>query len=352
VTAAGYDVTLIAQHYRNEVVDGINIIALAKPRNRLCRMMGTWWVFWLALQQKANIYHFHDPELLPIGVLLKLMTKDKVIYDVHENVKEQILTKHWLPYVIRKPISWLYQSIEKIGILFMDSIIIAEDSYTNIYAGQNKITSIKNYPLLSMSKMIVEGKNSRPTIVYVGGINEGRGALDMIYSIRLLKAKYESISLILIGPIDQDSLNNKIHGLLQQALLQDNVSLIGRKINEEIYSILSRCHIGLAVLHPEPNYLESLPTKLFEYMSVGLPVVASNFPLWKEIVEGDGCGLTVNPLDPTEIASAIQYLLDRPDEALQMGANGRKAVLEKYNWETEGKKLLALYEKLLNDDPR
>ena len=121
----------------------------------------------------------------------------------------------------------------------------------------------------------------------------------------------------------------------------------GPVLHEKVSELLAQARVGVATLHPDPNYLGSLPTKLFEYMAAGLPVVASNFPLWKEIVEGNKCGLTVNPLDPEEIAHAIEYLINHPDEARRMGENGRQAVLEKYNWETEGKKLLALYEKLL-----
>ncbi len=103
----------------------------------------------------------------------------------------------------------------------------------------------------------------------------------------------------------------------------------------------------MAILHPEPNYIESFPTKLLEYMAAGLPVIASNFPLWKEIIEGNNCGLTVNPLNPREIAKAVEYLLEQSDEARKMGENGRKAVVEKYNWETESRKLIAVYEDLL-----
>lgn len=103
-------------------------------------------------------------------------------------------------------------------------------------------------------------------------------------------------------------------------------------------------------MHPDPNYVESLPVKLFEYMAAGLPVIASNFPLWKEIVEGNECGLTVDPLNPKEIAETIEYLVKHPEERKRMGENGKRAVKEKYNWEQEAKKLLAVYERLLAKD--
>jgi glycosyltransferase involved in cell wall biosynthesis len=106
--------------------------------------------------------------------------------------------------------------------------------------------------------------------------------------------------------------------------------------------------IGIFCAHPEPLNVNGMPNKLFEYMAAGLPVIVSNFPLWKEIVEGNNCGLTVDPMAPREIARAIGYLIGHPDEAMKMGENGRKAVLEKYNWESEGKKLLEVYAKVIS----
>jgi len=116
---------------------------------------------------------------------------------------------------------------------------------------------------------------------------------------------------------------------------------------EDMWRKMAEATIGLVCFHPAANHVNAMPTKLFEYMAAGIPVVASNFPLWKEIVEGSSCGITVNPLEPKDIADAVQHLIDHPDEAEMMGENGRRAVLQKYNWENERQKLLALYHDLL-----
>jgi glycosyltransferase involved in cell wall biosynthesis len=347
LAGAGYEVTLIAQHSKDEVVNRIRIIALPKSRNRFWRMLGTWRVLRLAFKQKADVYHFHDPELLPTGVLLKLFRKGKIIYDVHENVKWDIITKTWLPKTLRRPLSLMYRLTEKFSFPLFDEIIIAEDSYIENYRNRNNISVIRNYPLLSYVGGPAEVKTSTPTLVYVGGISEPRGVLELIDSIRLLKPKYEKIVLTLVGQIYSKELDEKIRKSLKKLGLQDNVRLAGKVKHEEIYSILPRYHIGMVILYPEPNFIESLPTKLLEYMATGLPVIASNFPLWNEFVEENNCGLTVDPLNPEGIAQAVEYLIEHPNEARKMGENGRKAVIKRYNWEKESQKLIGLYENLL-----
>ena len=121
------------------------------------------------------------------------------------------------------------------------------------------------------------------------------------------------------------------------------VEALGFVDREGVRAMVARSMAGLVVLHPTINYIDALPVKMFEYMSAGIPVIASNFPPWKEIIEGAKCGLCVDPLDPGEIAGAIQFIVEHPEEAEQMGKNGRRAVERRYNWEMGEKKLLEFY---------
>src|SRR4030042_2643469 len=209
LATAGYDVTLITQHDKDEVVEGIKIIALPRPKNRFWRMLGTWRIFKLALKQKADVYHLHDPELLPVGTLLKLLTKRKVIYDVHENITGDISTKSWLPKAVRRPISIIYKLTEKISLPFIDRIVIAENSYQKNYVDYNNILLLRNYPVLSFSQPPSVAKNDRPTAVYVGIISEARGALEGVESVRLLKLRNKNILLKLVGPVRPARLEEK-----------------------------------------------------------------------------------------------------------------------------------------------
>jgi len=153
----------------------------------------------------------------------------------------------------------------------------------------------------------------------------------------------KDVKLTLCGKFDPPGYEEQIRGMKGF----ERVEYLGWVNPEEIPSILARATIGMACLHPSPNYVYMPTTKVFEYMAAALPVVASNAPKWKEFIEATNSGLTVDPLDAREIAKAVDYLLEHPAEAKIMGENGQKAVMQKYNWDNESKKLLALYRGLL-----
>lgn len=348
LASVGYDVTLIAQNDKEDTVDGIKIIPLPKPKNRWERFFKTDCLLYKkALMQKADIYHFHDPELLSWMVKLKKKTGAKVIYDIHENISGQILDKEWIPEILRKPVSKIYKWREKKLLPLVDWVLLAEDSYLKIYKNYKNVSIIRNYPLISnkLLKNEIRLQHNFPKLVYVGGISKTRGIFEMIGAIKILKQKFKSIQLKMAGPIE-GKIKLRMNNLVKYYGLNENIVFYGKISHPEALQLISTADIGLSLLYPVPNYIESLPTKLFEYMTAGLPVIASNFPLWKKIIEGNNCGICVNPTVPKEIAKAIKYLIEHPQEAKKMGENGRRAVLEKYNWENEGKKLLKVYEEL------
>jgi len=341
---AGYEVVLIAQHDGDEMVDGVKIVALPKPRNRFARIFGlTWRAFRLGLRERADVYHFHDPELLPIGALLKIFTRAKVIYDVHEDVPEQILTKQWVPAPLRRPLAVVFNAAEKLLAQAMDAVVVATEGIAEKFARLKPIV-IHNYPDLGMlpNPSTRRGEGKEKVLVYVGGISKIRGAIEMVRALEHLNPAW-NVRLDLIGKLEPPELEHELRALPGYR----RVRFLGWMQPEDVYAHLAKADIGLVCLHPEPRFMVAWPVKLFEYMAAGLPVVASNFPLWKEIVEGNRCGITVDPLDPKAIAQAIEYLLTHPEEARQMGENGRRAVEEKYNWGKEAGKLLTLYKELV-----
>lgn len=341
---AGYEVVLIAPHDRDETIKDVKIRAVPKPKGRRERMTRTAWrVYCVALQEKADLYHFHDPELIPIGLLLRARGK-RVIYDVHEDAPRQLLSKFWLPRWSRKVLAWITEAVEDLSARAFDGLVAATPTIAQRFPDQKTVT-VQNFPTLDElmpSQTLDTAQEHPPLIVYVGGISTTRGIKEMVQAMSLLPES-QHVRLILAGLFQPPELEAE----LRQMPGWERVQFLGWQDHQRVAQLLSKAQIGLVILHPIINYLDSYPVKLFEYMAAGLPVIASNFPLWKEIVEGNECGLTVDPLNPKEIAKTIEYLLDNPDERRKMGENGRRAVLEKYNWDNESKKLLALYERVL-----
>ena len=208
----------------------------------------------------------------------------------------------------------------------------------------SNVVDVNNFPILSELHLPnLNWSKKERAVCYVGGITKFRGIYEMIEAIGQTDAK-----LLLAGQFSPADGRNR-------AVIMpgwDRVEELGQLNRNEVKEVLSRSMAGLVVLHPIINYIDSLPIKMFEYMSAGIPVISSDFPLWKEIIEGNQCGICVNPLNPGAIAQAIRWIVDNPDEAKQMGENGRRAVEEKYNWESESQKLLAMYGDLLKNDDK
>jgi len=344
---AGYDVTLIAQHEKSEIVDGIKIVALPKPKNRLHRMfLLTLKMLYLSIKYRADLYDFHDPELIPVGSLLKILRK-KVIYDVHEDYSKQILANPAIPKISRKSIARITHLMEKLLARYFDGVMTATDYISNNFSAHKNVISIKNYPLQTFfydQREKPEKKKETFNLIYIGNLAKIRGINQIICAISLVNSEKE-LKLTLCGkfhPPEYEQEINNCGGFRK-------VNYLGWIDPKEIPRLLENSSVGLVCLHPIPNYLVSLPLKLFEYMAAGIPLIASNFPLWKQIVEGNNCGICVNPLKPEEIVGAIETLMDNPDLCEVMGKNGRRAVLEKYNWEKESRKLLSMHEGILKN---
>jgi len=349
----GYDVSLIvADGKGDEIKNGVKIIDVGLLKNRFYRFFfSIIKVYRKAIKLNAKVYHFHDPELLLISGMLKLNSQADIIYDVHENVKEDILGKDWIPLFFRRFISVLFVLTERLMLKFINHIIVAEDSYLKIYKNRKNVTSILNYPIISLRKNKKKIKSNKVdsiiNMVYVGGVSRIRGAVELIESVNLLVSSgHSNIFLKIIGLISLD-FKNELFKLINKYKLNSHVAICGVINHERVYDEFEKAHIGLSILHPDPNFIESIPTKLYEYMSVGIPVIASDFSMWKKIIEKYQCGICVNPMNPKEIAEAIISIKDNPIKSMKMGTNGIAPVEEFYNWEKESLKLINIYDDIL-----
>lgn len=340
---AGFDVSLVAKCTKDLRQEGIAIVAIPDRSSRLRRFfLSSYAVLKRAVESGAKVCHFHDPELIPVGILLRLRGR-KVIYDVHEDLPRQILTKNWIHPLLRYPVSLFAALAEWVASrLFFSGVVAATPRIASRFP-RAKTVLVQNFPFLGElgGSDMPPSEDREDLVVYVGGIAKIRGIEEALAAVEMVGERREC-RLALAGPFETAELERgcRNHPAWNST---EYHSWLDR---EGVRDLLGRAKVGLVALHPTRAYMDSYPIKLFEYMSAGIPVIASDFPLWREIVEGAECGLLVDPLNPAKIAEAIEWILDHPEEAEAMGRNGRRAVEERYNWDCEKDKLLALYRKL------
>jgi glycosyltransferase involved in cell wall biosynthesis len=343
LAGAGYQVTLIAPHPGDEITGDVQIRGVPMVEGRLRRMTLTVWrIYREAVRQRGDIYHFHDPELIPVGLLLKARRK-KVIYDAHEAYPQKILCKPWIPIKLRPLVSRLFAFVEHAASVTLDHILVA-DRWTAATLPGRHITAVANYPLLTpMEGMRTKGKSvpGKHTLIYAGGLDDDRGLQLMLEIARLLLDR--NVELHLFGEFARPEDERQIREL-------QNVRYFGFQPLETLYEHMRNADIGLVLLQPVPaySYAGENTNKLFEYMFCRLPVIASNFTNLRQIIKDTRCGICVDPKRPDQAARAILHLLARPKLREQLGENGRNAVLKTYNWEIEEKKLLDVYRNLSN----
>lgn len=343
---AGFDVTLIAQALENgDLVEGdVKHIPLKKHTSRLKRMLfSPFELYKKAKKEKADIYVFHDPELLFVGSLLK-KRDNIVVYDIHEDYVTSILQKKYLHPFIRQLAAKSYRFIEKLTTRKM-ALSLAEKYYQDIYPNGK---CILNYPIIpEVDLQVDESKVKKDALLYTGNVTEDRGAL---YHAKIPTID-EKVDVQLIGKCPQ-TLADHMYDIAQDHKERLHIKGIDAFIPKyEIDAAYQETKwlAGIAIFPPTEHYMKKELTKFFEYMANGLPIICSNFPVWEAFIEQYECGLTVDPEDDQSIHDAINYLREHEKERQQMSLNGMKAVNEELNWRKEAEKLINWYEQLIKE---
>jgi glycosyltransferase involved in cell wall biosynthesis len=333
-----YDVSLVvADSLGNEVINGISIYDVGKPASRKERILKTTKnVLKQARELDSDLYHIHDPELLLVGLKLKKMGK-KVVFDAHEDLPKQVMAKHYLNDISKKIISYIVSKLE-IMILKKYDFVVAATPFIRDKFIKNGIKSqdINNFPILDELIDIKPNFKSN-TICYIGLLYETRGIKEIIKAVENLDVK-----LIIAGKFFDSKFEKEVKSLKGW----QKVDFRGFASRDEVKSILEESIAGLVTLHPTPSYVEAYPVKMFEYMSAGIAVIASDFPLYKEFVEKNNCGLCVNPLDVKQISQAIINIIQNKSKTQQMGKNAKDVIKQSFNWTNEESKLFKIYEKM------
>jgi glycosyltransferase involved in cell wall biosynthesis len=339
---AGFDLVLVGPGKGKTKIEDVSIRVVPVTGGRLRRMTITVWdLFVGALVSRATVCHFHDPELIPAGFLLKLLGR-RVIYDVHEDCPRDILTKDWIPAIIKRPLAVAMSAVERAAGWAFDAIVAATPTIADRFPAGKTIT-VRNVPILEEFSETSEAEYAgRPfQVCYVGLLGRWRGLFDMI----------EAAGRVGNGATQCLLLAGRFAGAVEEAECRNapawrNVTYLGWLDRPRLARLLGRVRAGLVVLHPKASLVDAYPTKMFEYMAAGLPVVAADFPLYREILDDGRCGILVPPADPAALARAIEWIFGQPGDAQAMGQRGRRRVEALYTWTAEREKLLRLYRRL------
>ena len=340
---AGYETyLLVADGLGDAKVGDVHVLDVGTHGGRFQRMLVCpWRLLKRALQLRASIYHFHDPELLLIALGLKKHGA-KIIYDSHEDVPRAILSRDWIPLWARHIISGVFETFEIFVARRLSCVVGATPFIAEKFErARCRAIAINNFPMPADIRTDTVERNPTATICFLGGISGIRGVREIITALEPLDTM-----MVLAGPFDSDETRKQLMALPGWA----NIDYKGNLDRKTAVKIMGESAVGMICYLPEPNHINSYPNKLFEYMAAELPVIASNFPLWRQIVEGAQCGICVDPENPAEIRQAIIEIMRNPGEWQKMGERGRKAVQERYNWESEEKKLFRLYESLIGGE--
>ncbi len=337
---AQYNVVLIAANAKNETINDIEIIGFKYRKGQSVR--NHYRIFRKAIKQKAAVYHIHDAELLPLAMLLKRLG-NKIIYDVHENYRET-LKEHNYSLITQTIFSYFDHWVARHG-----ALILAERSYIPIYQQRAKsLCVVENFcEINALQPFENTHRTECRNLVYIGTIHSHRGALVMLEVLNLLRLRGMDIRLDLIGSISEKNLMEKLENLPYYSKIKDDVTWYGPLNLSDSYRIAQQSFAGLCLLDGVANHTESYPTKLFEYLAVGLPVIASNWSLYRSVVERHNVGICVAYNDSNAIADAIETIFTNKELQKQFSLNGPKIVAKNYNWNTEERILLDFYKTII-----
>jgi len=320
--------------YKNK--NNVSIYGLSKYNSRVLRPLNWMKLFYRTLKSSSEVVHFHDPELIIIGLILKFFTNKKIIYDIHEDYSKTILDKEWLGYKwIRKVISIIFKKFEMLSSKLFEGNIVVLDQWEDKY--QNSV-SVKNFPIIFKNELDKNRKKNK--VVYIGNLCKERGIIEMLKSFELVLQKSNNISFDIIGTWANDQIKEEA---LQIVSANKNINYLGFLPIDKAKKIIKQAKFGLC-LYTSEKYEENLPVKMYEYLSLGTPVLCTNFKSWKRLIETEGWGLSVNPFNYQEVSQIILKILNK-SFFNNLYSNCLK-YRNKYNWNNEEKKLLDFYKKI------
>ena len=303
-----------------------------------------------------DVYHFHDAEVLPLGVALGVLTDGIVIYDVHENVEDVLAHRPIFPRPVRPLLAKAVSAVELTLARHVDAIVAASPDVAERFEDYDEVTTVTNYPERRWAEETdLDQRNESDDegavkFIYRGLLSEERGIFTLLEAVERVPDEYD-VRFVLGGRYASEEVEKRIRSHVDRS---DRVELVGWLPSlADVIDLYREADVGLMCFHPGPNRNDAVhrSNKLFQYMAAGLPILVSDIEAWADLVEEVGCGVAVDPERPDEIADAMVELAENPEKRAEMGKNGHEAALDQFNWDTQREKLLDLYERLTGVKP-
>ena len=340
LAAAGIDVRFVAPLKSAGPRDGVTLVRHARRATLFGRIAAIPGLLVKLLRQRAGVYHFQDPQLLPLALALKLVFRKRVIYDAYEDFPSMAANKRSLPPLLRSFAARIVASLESCAARAFDGIVTADPLTLRRLrqTGTSRKLVFYNFPNLDFFPP-PRPCAKRFDVVYRGGISERAGIYDLLAAMEQLAASGRPARLLLLGYFDNAAGEAAVRGRIRSLGLDARVEIRGRIDHENMAAALSEARVGVSPLRAVPKFLLNIPVKVFEYWACGLPVVSTDLPPIRPFFRNDRSGLLVPPGDSASLVQAIARLLDHPEEASQMGALGRELIVERLNNAREVHKL-------------
>lgn len=344
------DITIIAPDENHEYVqDGIRIIGITKPGSIKERFKIVDELVKRAVEINADVYHFHDFEIIyKVNKIKKYLPNAKIVYDVHEHYPDMVRMSRKVPAILKPLAVWLVDKTELHISKKFNYIITADDAVKERFKHINENTDvIYNFSEFELKTPVNYEKEF--DVIYQGGITLERGVFELVKAIEIAKQTKNNIKMIFVGPFGDEGAKEKVFNYIKEKKLGENIKFIGKIPHKDVEGYIRRSKIGVVTLLPLPKYFKNIPIKQFEYMSCGIPVIGSDLPPIKKFLTSYNSGIIVDPTNPKQISNAIVKLINNPELCEELGNNGIRAVTKEYNWSKMETKLIDLYKKIENN---
>jgi len=351
LASAGHSISLICPwDVENGIRDGVRFVPFKRARSRMGRFLTPYRLLRVLfpLLSKIDLVHFHDLDILPFMTILSLFKK--VVYDIHENYPDEIAAKTWLPSPVRAPLAWLV----KYGQLacaqqVRNLVLVSKFQERDVYGGRLRITYIKNYASRELIDEVKGDYDSRsPAVILTGSQYLDNGSLLYLeIASRVLRTNKNVIFYAADRFGSDRHFRQEILDEVRLRGLQESYVLLPNIAPHRLMTYLNRATIGVSADLRVTRRIKAVPTKLFEYMAAGLPIVASDLPAQIDLVMGNNAGILARPEEPETFVQAILQLIDNRELASKLGSNGQRAFARLYSWEAQIQTLEAYYRSIM-----